>query len=140
MDSIDALAISASGLAAQRARLTAVAENLANASTTRTAEGGPYRRRVARIETEAPAFATLLAGQAAPRGVRATIVTEQEPGRRVYLPTHPDADPTGYVEMPNVDPIAEMTDLISATRAYEANVSAIQAHKAMAHKALELGR
>jgi flagellar basal-body rod protein FlgC len=137
---IDALQISASALAAQRARMTAITENLANANTTRTVEGGPYRRRIARLESETPPFATLLVGRMEPRGVRVSIVPDSSPGRRTYLPGHPDADTAGYVLMPNVNPIHEMTDLMVATRAYEANVTAIQAVKSMAQKALEIGR
>jgi flagellar basal-body rod protein FlgC len=137
---IDALQISASALAAQRARMTAITENLANANTTRTVQGGPYRRRVARLESETPPFASLLVGRIEPRGVKVSFVSDLTPGRRTYLPGHPDADAEGYVLMPNVNPIQEMTDLMVATRAYEANVTAIQSVKAMAQKALEIGR
>jgi flagellar basal-body rod protein FlgC len=135
-----AMHISATGLSAQRTRLNVIAENLANANTTRTETGGPYRRRVTRLESEAPPFAALLSGEAGPRGVRVGSVVAIPETRRQYMPGHPDADPEGYVELPNVNPVMEMTDMLAATRAYEANVSALQAMKAMVQKALELGR
>lgn len=137
---LDPLAISASALAAQRARMNVIAENLANADTTRTPEGGPYRRRKIVFETQGGDFPSLLDVDAG-RGVRAVgVVDAQTPFRRVYQPGHPDADPDGYVTLPNVNPVMEMVDLMAATRAYEANVTAIQALKSMMQKALELGR
>jgi len=136
----DALSISASALSVQRARMNVIAENLANVHTTKTAGGGPYRRRTVNVESEAPAFGTLLAGRSGARGVRVTGVVETGGARPVYLPGHPDASREGYVQMPDVNPIVEMTDLMAATRAYEASVAAIQAAKSMAQKALELGR
>ncbi len=135
-----ALSISASALSAQRTRLNVIAENLANANTTRTEAGGPYHRRVVRLESEAPPFASLLPGEPQLRGVRVGAVTAVPETRRQYMPGHPDADPEGYVEMPNVNPVLEMAEMMAATRAYEANVTAIQALKGMAQKALELGR
>jgi flagellar basal-body rod protein FlgC len=140
MPSGDAMSVSASALAAQRVRLNVIAENLANANTTRTVQGGPYRRRVATLEAEPQTFAAALAGAGRGRGVRVANVAETGTTRRAHLPGHPDADVDGYVEMPDVNPVTEMTDLIAATRAYEANVAAIQAAKAMAQKALEIGR
>lgn len=140
MPESDPLAISASGLAAQRVRLNVITENLANTSTTRVDGGGPYQRKVARFEADGPAFASLLAGQTQARGVRVASVNTVPGAMRVYHPGHPDADGNGYVDMPNVNPVVEMVDLMAATRAYEANISAIQAVKAMAQKALELGR
>ena len=136
----DPLSISASALAAQRTRMNVIAENLANVDTTRTEAGGPYRRRVARIESDTPSFARLVGGETGTRGVRVAGVTTINETRRVYTPGHPDADPSGYVDMPNVNAVLEMTDMMAATRAYEANVTAIQALKSMAQKALELGR
>jgi len=137
-----AMSISASALSANRVRLNVIAENLANANTTRTENGTPYRRRVTRLESEAPPFASLLPGApgAEGRGVRVAGVTPVGETRRQYMPGHPDADRDGYVELPNVNPVVEMTDMMAATRAYEANVTAIQALKSMAQKALELGR
>ena len=138
----DPLSISASALAAQRQRLNVITENLANVNTTRMAGGGPYQRKVVRFESEGPGFASLLAGQpdATGGGVRVAGVSTVPGSIRVYHPGHPDADGNGFVEMPNVNPVVEMTDLMAATRAYEANVSAIQAAKSMAQKALEIGR
>jgi flagellar basal-body rod protein FlgC len=135
-----AMSISATGLSAQRARLNVIAENLANANTTRTETGGPYRRRVTRLESEAPPFAALLSTEAGQRGVKVGSILALPETRRQYMPGHPDADKDGYVEMPNVNPVMEMTDMLAATRAYEANVTAIQTMKSMAMKALELGR
>lgn len=137
---LDLLAISASALVAQRARMNVVTENLAHADTTRTPQGGPYRRRKVVFEAQGSAFADLLGGQGG-RGVRAMgVVDAQTPLRRVHQPGHPDADAEGYVTFPNVNPVMEMVDLMAATRAYEANVTAIQALKTMVQKALELGR
>ena len=137
----DALSVSASALSANRTRLNVIAENLANAQTTKTLGGGPYKRRVVRLETDGPLFPQILGDASAEvRGVKVASVVSMPGTRRVHLPGHPDADKDGYVDMPNVNPISEMTDLMSATRAYEANVTAIQALKSMAQKALELGR
>lgn len=129
------LGISASGLSAQRARMDAIANNIANANTTRTPEGGPYRRqRVVVREVRDPATGE-------PLGVKvAGMERDQTPPRRVYDPGHPDADESGYVELPNVNVIAEMIDMLSATRAYEANATAIDAAKEMANRALDIGR
>lgn len=135
-----AMSISASALSAQRTRMNIIAENLANANTTRTENGGPYHRRVVRMESEAPSFAALLPGEPQLRGVKVGEVIRMPETRRQLMPGHPDADADGYVEMPNVNPVLEMTDMMAATRAYEANVSAIQALKSMAQKALELGK
>jgi flagellar basal-body rod protein FlgC len=137
---LDPLAISASALAAQRARMNLIAENLAQADTTRTPEGGPYRRRKVIFETQDGGFGGLLGAEAG-RGVRVVgTIDAQTPFRRVHQPGHPDADPDGYVTFPNVNPMIEMVDLMAATRAYEANVTAIQVLKSMMQKALELGR
>ena len=137
MELLPALAISASGLAAEQLRLDLVAGNLANLSTTRAAGGGPYRRRVA-------VFAEKLleaSGGFRGRGVKvAGVVADPSPPQVVYDPGHPDADASGYVALPNVNVVNEMVDLITATRAYEANVTVLNAAKAMAMKALEIGR
>ncbi len=125
-----AIDISASALTAERLRLDVIAENLANAGTTRTAEGGPYRRKV-----------VLFAPREGMGGVRAVgIARDPSPFRLRYDPGHPDADAAGYVRLPNVDVVKEMVDLITATRAYEANVTAISAAKAMFQRALDIGR
>ena len=130
MDSID---VSASGLSAQRKRLDVVAENLANSETTRTAEGGPYRRKKIVFSEALDAV-----GEG---GVAATeVVDDTTPAKRVHDPGHPDADADGYVELPNVNVVEEMAEMISATRSYEANVTALNAVKAMIRRALDIGR
>jgi flagellar basal-body rod protein FlgC len=146
MGMFDALEISASGLTAERMRMDVTAENLANAQTTRGADGQPYRRKEVVLEERQgkPSFGAALQGAMAagrPGGVQvAAIAQDQTPLKQVYDPSHPDADANGYVQMPNVDPVAEMVDLISAQRAYEANVTAMQAAKQMFAKTLELLR
>jgi flagellar basal-body rod protein FlgC len=145
MDVNGTLGISASALRAERLRLDVIASNLANASTTRTAAGGPYRRRnvvfVAQPE-EASFGATLesLTEQDAREGVRVVqVVDDPTPPRLVYDPGHPDANAEGYVAYPNINPVAETVDLMAATRAYEANVQAVNATKRMADAALSIG-
>jgi flagellar basal-body rod protein FlgC len=147
MGLFDSLNISGSGLSAERLRMDVTAENLANANTTRTAAGGAYRRKVVVLEQQAPqnAFGTQLAAEMSrgekPAGVQVRAIAEDvTPNRRVYDPGHPDADQQGYVEMPNVDSVTEMVDLISASRAYEANVTAMQAAKTLFTKTLDLLR
>jgi flagellar basal-body rod protein FlgC len=148
MSLFGALDISASGLTAERLRMDVTAENLANAQTTRGANGQPYRRKeVVLQEAGAGSFGATLAsamgaqGAAGPGGVQvAGIVEDQTPFKTVYDPGHPDADAKGYVRMPNVDTVGEMVDLISASRAYEANVTAMTAAKQMFTKTLELLR
>jgi len=143
MDFFSAMDISASGLAAERTRMNLISSNLANVNSTRTAEGGPYRRRDA-VFTATPAqgsFGQALGQAADARRVEVTQISEdQNPPRLQYEPTHPDADATGYVAYPNVNVVEEMADMISATRSYEANVTAAQAAKSMALKTLELMR
>ena len=139
------LEISASALTAERLRMDVVAENLANAQTTRGADGQPYRRKEVVLQERAGSFgATLnaaMGGGANGKGVEvAGVVEDQTPLKRVYDPGHPDADGDGYVAMPNVDTVTEMVDLIGASRAYEANVTAMQAAKQMFAKTLELLR
>jgi flagellar basal-body rod protein FlgC len=136
-----ALDISAAGLTAQRTRMNVVAENLANAETTRTADGGPYRRKLVHFGAEplAPFSQALDAAQATSVKVLG-IEESEEPLRMIHQPSHPDANADGMVMLPNVNPVLEMVDLLAATRAYEANVTAVQAAKSMANKALEIGR
>ncbi|NLB96784.1 MAG: flagellar basal body rod protein FlgC [Armatimonadetes bacterium] len=124
-----AFEISGSALSAQRVRMDTIATNLANAESTRTPEGGPYQRKMVTLRE------VLNEGVAV-----AGVVTDPTPGPRVYEPAHPDADAQGYVQLPNVQVAIEMVDMISATRAYEANVSALTAAKRMALKALEIGQ
>jgi flagellar basal-body rod protein FlgC len=145
LDIFSTMNISASGMTANRLRLDVIADNIANAETTRTAEGGPYKRKTV-------AFKEILKGQmglsgdVAPStasfgGVRVSeIVEDQRAPKLVYEPSHPDANAEGYVEMPNVNVLKEMVDLINAQRAYEANVSSINATKAFASAALGIGR
>jgi flagellar basal-body rod protein FlgC len=146
MGMFDALDVSASALTAERLRMDVTAENLANAQTTRSANGGAYRRKEVVLQETGPgAFGTQLAaamgGSARPRGVEvAGVVQDATPGKRVYDPGHPDADAQGYVTMPNVDTVAEMVDLITAQRGYEANVTAMQTAKQMFAKTLDLLR
>jgi flagellar basal-body rod protein FlgC len=143
-----ALDISASGLTAERLRMSVTAENLANAQTTRGANGQPYRRKeVVLQEVGQGGFgATLASAMNSGAGARsggvevAGIVEDTANLKTVYDPGHPDADAAGYVRMPNVDTVSEMVDLISASRAYEANVTAMQAAKQMFTKTLELLR
>ena len=146
----DALNVSATGLTAERLRMDVTAENLANAQTTRGADGQPYRRKeVVLAEVQSGGFGSQLAkaigaGSASgsqPGGVEvAGITQDQTPGKLVYDPGHPDADAKGYVRMPNVDTVAEMVDLITAQRGYEANVTAMQTAKSMFAKTLDILR
>jgi flagellar basal-body rod protein FlgC len=147
MGLFDALGISGSGLTAQRLRMDVTAENLANAQSTKDANGQPYKRKeVVLQESSSSGFgAALQSAQAgsspAGAGVQvAGIVADSTPGRRIYDPGNPDADGKGYVTMPNVNPVTEMTDLIDASRAYEANVTAMSAAKQMFSKSLDLLR
>jgi flagellar basal-body rod protein FlgC len=137
MGLFDALDASGSALSAERLRMDVTAENLANAQSTRSADGsGPYKRKQVVLEQAGSSFADSL--QAA-RGVRvAGIVEDSTPARRIYDPGHPDADAQGYVTMPNVNTVTEMTDLIGASRAYEANVTAMQTAKSMFARTLDL--
>jgi len=141
MDATAAYAISASGLRAQRLRMDVIAANLANAQSTRTPSGGPYRRHEVVFEAS-PAGGTFDdALNASSPGVRVSrIVEDQNPPQLVFQPGHPDADARGYVAMPNVNVVTEMVDMMSATRAYEANVAALNATKRLLEAALEIGR
>jgi flagellar basal-body rod protein FlgC len=155
MGMFDALEVSASALTAERLRMDVTAENLANAQSTRGANGGVYRRKEVVLQEASPkqdfgaslrsAMAGNLGGTAdtsgAPGGVEvAAIAEDTKPSRMVYDPGHPDADAKGYVAMPNVDSVTEMVDLISSSRSYDANVTAMQASKQMFTKTLDLLR
>ena len=147
MGMFDALEISASGLTAERLRMDVTAQNLANAQTTRGADGQPYRRKeVVLAERQAGGgFGAALQGAMGaggkPGGVEvAAIAEDQTPLKQVYDPATRTPTRTATCQMPNVDPVAEMVDLISAQRAYEANVTAMQAAKQMFSKTLELLR
>jgi flagellar basal-body rod protein FlgC len=145
MDLLKSMKISASGLAANRKRIEAISSNIANAQTTRTAEGGPYRRKEVVFGSE-PArdkFADILEGEidAKAETVHVTeVISSDKPPILKYDPSHPDANKDGYVAMPDINVMKEMADMISAQRAYEANISAINTSKSMAIKALEIGR
>jgi flagellar basal-body rod protein FlgC len=147
MGFFSSLDIGASALTAQRLRMDLISQNIANASTTRTENGGPYRRKVAVFEerTVDGSFSDYLTQSSKEKlvgkGVRvAKIVEDPTPFKKVYDPGNPDADKDGYVEMPNVDTITEMVNMISATRAYEANITAMNTTKSMALKTLEIGK
>lgn len=144
MGMFDAINSAASGLSAERLRMDVISNNIANVNTTRTAAGGAYRRQVVVFEPRAgqASFAQILSEQLdSGQGVRAVgITTDQSPLRNVYDPGHPDANAEGYVQMPNVNVVAEMVDMITATRAYEANVTSVNAAKNMAMQALEIGK
>ena len=154
---LSALNISASGMTAERMRLEVVSENISNLKTTRTEDGGPYKRKMVVFETvKERSFQDVLNGAA--RGVRgrngqkigsigaaggvrvAEIVEDDRDFKPVYDPLHPDADVDGYVMMPNIDLVKETIDGMSASRGYDANLTAFNAIKAMASKALEIGR
>lgn len=147
MSFFGSLDTSASALTAQRLRLDIISQNMANASTTRTPSGGPYKRKTVvfeQIKNDANSnFASVLnkKRQSGNNGVRvAEIVEDQSEGNLVYDPTNPDANAQGYVEMPNVNVIDEMVNMISASRSYEANVNSFNSMKSMFTKALEIGK
>lgn len=145
MDLLKSMKISSSGLSANRKRLEAINSNIANAQTTRTAEGGPYRRKEAIFGSE-PArdnFSEVLEGEidGGAQTVHVTeVVSSDKPPILKYDPTHPDANEEGYVAMPDINVMSEMADMISTQRAFESNISALNTTKAMAVKALEIGR
>lgn len=156
------LDINAAGLSAQRKRMNAVAENIANVETSRTEAGGPYRRKIVQMkERSAQLFASILSkssnalsstqpehfsdaelemssSETVPTGIDAEESQDSTPFKIIYDPTHPDADENGYVKMPNVNVVTEMVEMISASRAYEANVIAINAAKTIAKDTLEI--
>jgi flagellar basal-body rod protein FlgC len=146
MSLFDALNISASGLTAQRLRMDVTSANLANAQTTRTPEGGPYKREDVVLQeqagngtTFAGSLAGAIGGSTEPAGVEvAAIIDDTTPLRKVYEPGNPEADAKGYVTMPNVNPVTEMTDLIDASRSYQANVTAMETTKSVFQKTIEL--
>jgi len=137
-----ALSVGASGMAAQRARAEILVENLANAETTRTPEGGPYRRKDAVFESSAveQPFSSVFETQVnASNGVAVSdIVTDTSDPERRYMPGHPDADADGYVAFPKMNPAEDMVDLMGSSRSYEANVAAIGAVKDMIQRSLDL--
>jgi flagellar basal-body rod protein FlgC len=145
MDFFSSMNVSSSALSAERTRMNLISSNLANANATRTPEGGPYKRKDAVFAATSPEnrFARTLDGATA-KEVRQVevmqIIEDQNPPRMQYDPSHPDANPQGYVGMPNVNVVEEMADMINATRTYEANVTAVQASRSMALKTLEISK
>lgn len=143
MSLFDALSVGASGMAAQRARAELLVENLANVETTRTPEGGPYRRKDAVFESAevgSPFSSAFQMAQSA-NGVAVTdIVTDTRDPERRYMPGHPDADAQGYVAFPRIDPAEDMVNLMGASRSYEANVAAMGAVKDMISHSIDLLR
>lgn len=142
MSFLSSMDISGSALTAQRLRMDVIAENIANAETTRTANGQPYRRKFVLMGEKENSFSQYLdRAMAAGNGVQVThIVEDDSPLTPLYNPSHPDADENGYVYMPNINTVTEMIDMMSATRSYEANITAVNALKNMAFKSLEIGK
>jgi len=139
MDFLSALRVSASGLSAERTRVNLASSNLANAESTRGPDGKPYARLDPVLE--AVSFESELGQGAELQGVQvAEIARDEGPGRRVYSPAHPDAGPDGYVTLPNVNPIHEVVNLMSAQKAYDANATAVDTLKTMAQRALDISR
>ena len=144
MSIFGAIDVAASGMTAERLRLDVISNNIANVNTTRTADGGPYRRQYVVFEPrqgDASSFSQVMSGQLQLNGVRVSgIRKDDSPLRMVYEPGHPDADAEGYVRMPNINIITEMVDMMTASRAYEANVTSVNVAKSMMLKALEIGK
>ncbi len=146
MSIFSAFDISASGLTAERLRMDVISNNIANANTTRTIEGGPYKRQRVVFEPRGekadfifPAMFDKTKKMSSLEGVKVTgIVNDPSPPKMVYDPGHPDSNKDGYIAMPNVNIVKEMVDMISASRAYEANVTAMNSAKTMAAKALDI--
>lgn len=146
MNLLSAMETSSSGLAAQRFRINVLSGNIANAQTTRTPEGGPYRRRDVVFGALPPqrTFEEVLRAEAKPEDPRHVKVlgvsVDERPPQLRYDPSHPDANEEGYVAYPNINPMEEMVNLMLASRSYEANVASFNAAKNMAQRALEIGR
>jgi len=149
MDFLSSMKISSSGLSAQlsaqRKRMETISSNLANIETTRTPEGGPYRRKdvvitAMPLENEFGSVLKNEFGGNVKQAMVTEVVEDQTEPKLVYNPKHPDANEAGYVSMPNIDLMSEMVDMMSATRSFEANVTAINAAKSMALRAIDLGR
>ena len=144
MNFLDSLAISSSGLSAQRLRMNLISSNMANANTTRTQNGEPYKRKdVVFKSSQADSFKSALDEQLAGQGHGvqvAGIIEDNKPFVQKYDPGHPDADENGYIRLPNVNIVEEMVNMISASRSFEANATAVRATKDMASMALDIGR
>jgi flagellar basal-body rod protein FlgC len=142
MSLFSALSVSASGMSAQRTRAELITENLANAETTRTPDGGPYRRKDVVFESNnASSFGSIFGDAMAPGGVSVSSISvdDKDPVQR-YQPGHPDAGPDGYVSYPRISPAEEMVDLMSASRGYQANIASMSAVKDMIQHSLDLLR
>jgi len=145
MDFLTAMKLSSSGLSVQRKRMETIASNMANAETTRTPEGGPYRRKdlvitAMPLEDQFGAHLNQELNGKLKQVLVTDVIKDQSEPRLVFNPGHPDANALGYVAMPNIDLISEMVNMMTATRSYEANVTAINATKLMAQRAIDLGR
>lgn len=147
MDLFKIFSISGSGMAAQKSRMSVVAGNLANSESTRTVDGGPYRRRDVIFQATPPAgefsdeLSDIAGGRGLAQGVEVIGVKQSNrPPRQIFDPSHPDANGEGYVALPNVNPIEEMVDMLAAVRSYEANLSAFNTTKALVRKILDMGR
>lgn len=143
MSFFGAIDTAASGMTAERLRLDVISNNIANVNTTRTVEGGPYKRQFVVFEPRLGdgSFSRMMNRQLQLNGVKVTgIKKDDSPPRMIYEPGHPDADADGYVKMPNINIITEMVDMMTASRAYEANVAAVNVAKSMMLKALEIGK
>jgi flagellar basal-body rod protein FlgC len=140
MNLLSGIDITAGALNAQKTRLDLVAQNIANAQTTRTPDGGPYQRKIVSFESELVRHAGGPGGAGLQSVKIGAITSDRTPGQQVYNPQHPDAGPDGLVTMPNVNLSYEMVDLITASRAYEANLSVAKNARQMAVKALEIGK
>jgi flagellar basal-body rod protein FlgC len=136
-----AVSVAASALSAERTRIEVAVSNIANAESTRGADGKPYRRRDVVLTTDTVQSFDAALGTASATGVKvAAIVEDKAPARRVFDPSHPDADKEGFVELPNVNPAVEMVDMVGASRAYQANLTAINLIRDLVSRSLELGR
>ncbi|SHJ94763.1 flagellar basal-body rod protein FlgC [Anaerocolumna jejuensis DSM 15929] len=146
MSVIDAMNISASGMTAQRLRMDVISQNIANVNTTRDEDGNPYKRKILVFEERnTTPFAQVLGGKMSEKAGSGVKVTEikaddKTPMKVVYDPSHPDANEEGYVTYPNVNTVTEMANMIDASRAYEANITAFNSIKSMALKGLEIGK
>lgn len=143
MDILNTFKISGSAMQAQSQRLDTISSNLANVETTSTPEGGPYKKKSVYFQSTPLSFQEQLDGNLrnSTQGVKVTkIIEDKTAPKKIYNPSHPDANADGYVEMPNINVMEEMVDMMSATRSYQANATAIKSAKRMALKALEIGR
>jgi flagellar basal-body rod protein FlgC len=134
--------VSASGMSAQRTRAELLVQNLANSETTRTPEGGPYRRKDVVFSTgqQASPFSAMFQNEVGTGVSVADVITDQRDPEMRYMPGHPDADSNGYVAFPNINPAEDMTDLLNSTRSYEANVAAISSVKDMISRSIDILR